>query len=89
MPKITIYTTAACPYCLSAKDLLRRKRLDFTEIPVDGDPADRRKMSERAGGSTTVPQIFLGDRHIGGCDELYELERLGKLDVLLVGADHD
>lgn len=89
MAKITIYTTAACPYCLRAKELLRRRQLDFIEIPVDGDPLARRKMSERAGGRTTVPQIFFGDRHVGGCDELYELERLGELDSLLVGADHD
>jgi glutaredoxin 3 len=89
MPKITIYTTAACPYCLRAKELLRGKQFDFIEIPVDGDPVARRKMSERAGGRTTVPQIFLGVRHIGGCDELYELERLGDLDSLLVGANHD
>jgi glutaredoxin 3 len=89
MPKITIYTTAACPYCLRAKELLRRKLLDFSEIPVDGDPLARRRMAERAGGSATVPQIFFGDRHIGGCDDLYELERLGELDALLVGAVHD
>jgi glutaredoxin 3 len=89
MPKITIYTTAACPYCLRAKALLRQKLLDFSEITVDGDPVARGKMSERSDGRTTVPQIFLGDRHIGGCDELYELERLGELDALLVGADHD
>jgi glutaredoxin 3 len=89
MPKITIYTTVACPYCVRAKELLRRKQLAFTEIPVDGDPMARRKMTERAGGGTTVPQIFFGDRHIGGCDDLHELDQLGELDALLVGAGDD
>jgi glutaredoxin 3 len=83
MPEITIYTTATCPYCRRAKDLLRRKNLEFTEISVDGDPQGRMRMMERADGRTSVPQIFFDDMHIGGCDDLYELDHGGKLDILL------
>lgn len=83
MPQIEIYTTATCPYCRRAKQLLREKSLDFTEIPVDNDPPARMKMMERANGRMTVPQIFIDDMHIGGCDELYELNYGGKLDLLL------
>ncbi len=83
MPEITIYTTATCPYCRRAKDLLRRKNLEFTEISVDGDPEGRMRMMERADGRMTVPQIFLDDLHIGGCDDLYELDHGGKFDLLL------
>lgn len=83
-PTITIYTKSTCGYCHAAKDLLRKKNSAFEEIPVDGDPAAQRKMSERAGGRWTVPQIFIGDRHVGGCDDLYALERAGELDPLLV-----
>jgi glutaredoxin 3 len=82
MPKITIYTTASCPYCHRAKQLLAKKNLEFTEIAVDNDPAARRTMIERA-GRTSVPQIFFDDKHIGGCDDLYELNYDGKLDPLL------
>jgi glutaredoxin 3 len=85
MPHITIYTTAACPYCRRAKDLLRKKNLAFTEIAVDGDPRLRREMSAKAQGRVTVPQIFFDDRYIGDCDELHELERNGNLDELLAG----
>jgi glutaredoxin 3 len=83
MPDITIYTTASCPYCISAKRLLNQKGAAFTEIPVDGDRAERARMSERAGGRTSVPQIFIDGSHIGGCDDLYQLEREGRLDPLL------
>jgi glutaredoxin 3 len=83
MPEITIYTTATCPYCRRAKDLLRKKNLDFTEIPVDGDGEARMRMMERANGRMTVPQIFFDDTHVGGCDDLYELHYDGKLDLLL------
>jgi glutaredoxin 3 len=72
MPSITVYTKSACPYCHAAKDLLKKKGASFDEISVDGD---------RAG--STVPQIFVGDKHIGGCDELYDLDADGKLDALL------
>ena len=83
MSEITIYTTATCPYCIAAKRLLKEKGAAFTEVSVDGDRAGRVRMSQRASGRTTVPQIFIGDRHIGGCDDLYQLEREGRLDPLL------
>jgi glutaredoxin 3 len=86
MPQITVYTTAACPYCRRAKDLLRKKKLAFTEIAVDGDPEARREMTARAHGRMTVPQIFFDNNHVGDCDELHELARNGKLDLLLAGA---
>ena len=83
MSRIVIYTTATCPYCLAAKRLLGQKHAAFEEIKVDRDRAARAHMSELAGGRTTVPQIFIDGRHIGGCDDLYELEREGGLDPLL------
>lgn len=83
MPRITIYTTMFCPYCRGAKQLLDKKNVPYEEIGVDGKPDQRAKMRDRAGGNSTVPQIFIGDRHIGGCDELYELDGEGKLDELL------
>jgi glutaredoxin 3 len=83
MPPIEVYTTPYCPYCTSAKELLRRKGADFTEINVAGDRALRTKMVERAGGQMTVPQIFIGDTHVGGCDDLYALDDAGGLDPLL------
>ncbi|MEJ0095740.1 MAG: glutaredoxin 3 [Methylocella sp.] len=82
MPQITIYTTETCPYCRRAKQLLAKKNVEFTEIAVDNDPAARRAMIQRS-GRTSVPQIFFDDKHIGGCDDLYELEYDGKLDRLL------
>ena len=85
MPPVTIYTTSTCPYCAAAKDLLRQKGAEFEEISVDGDRAGRAAMSERAGGRTTVPQIFIGATHVGGCDDLYDLESDGRLDGLLAG----
>jgi glutaredoxin 3 len=83
MSKVEIYTTRYCPYCISAKSLLTRKKVQFTEIDVSGDPAGRAKMVERANGGMTVPQIFIGTTHVGGSDELHALERAGKLDPLL------
>ena len=83
MAFVKIYTTPYCPYCLAAKDLLRQKNVEFQEIDVSGDSALRARMTERAGGRTTVPQIFAGSTHIGGCDDLYALEGEGKLDPLL------
>ena len=83
MPKIVIYTTATCPYCMRAKALLAEKGAPFEEIPVDSNPPRRAEMSARAGGRTSVPQIFIGERHIGGCDDLYALDFAGKLDALL------
>ncbi len=85
MPHIVIYTTATCPYCIRAKTLLTKKQAGFEEIRVDSEPQKRREMTARAGGRSTVPQIFIGDRHIGGCDDLYELNAEGKLDALLAG----
>lgn len=83
MAEITIYTTPYCPYCISAKALLKRKGAAFTEIDVSRDPALRRAMRERANGGYTVPQIFIGATHVGGSDELHELDRRGGLDPLL------
>jgi glutaredoxin 3 len=82
---VEIYTTPFCPYCLAAKELLTRKGVNFSEINVMGDAARRAEMVERAHGGRTVPQIFIGQTHVGGCDELYELEESGKLDPLLAG----
>ena len=83
MPSITIYTTAFCPYCSAAKRLLQNKELAFEEIDVTLDPAKRVTMTKLAGGRYTVPQIFIGGRHIGGSDDLYALEAKGELDALL------
>ncbi len=83
MPHIVIYTTAACPFCHRAKALLASKQARFEEIRVDSDPAKRREMTARANGRTTVPQIFIGDRHVGGCDDLLDLSDEGQLDALL------
>jgi glutaredoxin 3 len=83
MPRIVIYTTPFCSYCVSAKALLRRKGVEFTEIDVAGAPDRRAEMGERANGLTTVPQIFIGTDYVGGCDELHALEGAGKLDSLL------
>lgn len=83
MAKIKIYTTMLCPYCHLAKDLLRRKGVTFEEIDV-GDLSDlRREMTRLAGGRTSVPQIFIGELHVGGCDDLHALDRAGRLDPLL------
>jgi glutaredoxin 3 len=83
MASVTIYTTRYCPYCHAAKALLDRKGVAFTEIDVGGDWEGRQQMTLRANGRTTVPQIFIGAVHVGGCDDLYELEQGGKLDPLL------
>lgn len=83
MQPVTIYTKATCGYCARAKMLLTQKNVAFEEIPVDGDAAKQAEMTTRAKGGWTVPQIFIGDAHIGGCDDLHALERAGKLDALL------
>jgi glutaredoxin 3 len=83
MSEVEIYTTRYCPYCDAAKRLLSRKGVNYIEIDVSGDPKRRRDMTARASGRTTVPQIFLGSSHIGGCDDLYALDEAGKLDRLL------
>ena len=82
MPKITIYTSAYCGYCSAAKRLLDRKGAPYDEISVDGRPAIRDEMEEKS-GRYTVPQIWIGDRHVGGCDDLYALDAAGALDPLL------
>jgi glutaredoxin 3 len=87
MAQVEIYTTRSCPYCHAAKALLVRKGVAFTEIDVTGDRAGRRTMVERAGGRYTVPQIFIGAVHVGGSDDLYELDDAGKLDPLLAAAE--
>ncbi|MGL4528490.1 MAG: glutaredoxin 3 [Aestuariivirga sp.] len=83
--KITIYTTPYCPYCHAAKALLNRKGAAFEEIDVQ-DPALRQQMMLRANGRRTVPQIFIGEIHVGGSDDIHELDRRGGLDSLLVSA---
>lgn len=82
MTSITLYTTRWCPFCIRAKQLLSDKGYSFEEISVDNDPAKRQEMTEKA-GATSVPQIWINQQHIGGCDELYKLERNGQLDSLL------
>jgi len=81
-PKITIYTTDHCPYCVKAKTLLQKKQALFEEIKIISDEM-RELMIARSGGKRTVPQIFIGEKHIGGCDDLYDLDRQKKLDDLL------
>jgi glutaredoxin 3 len=83
MARIDIYTTRYCGYCQSAKALLTRKGVIFSEIDVTGDQEGRSRMVERAHGRMTVPQIFIGSTHVGGFDELYALDRAGRLDPLL------
>jgi glutaredoxin 3 len=86
MAQVTIYTTSICPYCHRAKQLLARKGVAYEEIDVGRDPDLREEMTERANGRRTVPQIFIGDTHVGGCDDLYALDRAGGLDPLLASA---
>ncbi len=83
MTQVTIYTKPYCPYCIRALSLLEKKGVEFTEIEAAFDPEKRREMNDRSGGRNTFPQIFIGERHIGGCDEMMALEQQGKLDALL------
>jgi len=83
MPKIEIYTQMFCPYCARALRLLKEKGVAFTEIEAEAGSAARREAIERSGGKTSVPQIFIDNQGIGGCDELMALNRAGKLDELL------
>lgn len=80
---VEIYTWQTCPYCIRAKLLLWWKGVDFTEYKIDGDGAARVRMAERANDRKSVPQIFIDDQHIGGCDDLYALDSAGRLDPLL------
>lgn len=83
MSRVVMYCTPYCPYCVRARMLLTSKGTEFEEIRIDQQPERRQEMERRAGGLTSVPQIFIDDRHIGGCDELYALESQGELDPLL------
>ena len=83
MNHVIIYTTSSCPYCARAKVLLDKKGAGYEEVNVELDPALREHMTKISGGRKTVPQIFIGELHIGGCDDLYSLETQGKLDSLL------
>lgn len=85
-PEITIYTTPICPYCNRAKELLKTKGVSYKEIDVSADPSLRDAMVEKAGGRRTVPQIFIGEMHVGGFDDLSALDKSGKLDPLLKAA---
>ncbi|MGG6297301.1 glutaredoxin 3 [Leptolyngbya sp. AN02str] len=80
---VEIYTWQTCPYCIRAKMLLRWKGVKFVEYKIDGDGAARVKMAERANGRRSVPQIFINNQHVGGCDDLYAMDRQGQLDALL------
>jgi glutaredoxin 3 len=85
MAKIKIYTTPICPFCVRAKALLKKKGAAFDEVDVFMDADARQEMEDKSCGARTVPQIFIGDRHVGGCDDLYALESKGQLDPLLAG----
>jgi len=83
MAHVTIYTRPFCGYCARALKMLNDKGADFTEVEAGMDPDKRREMMDRSGGRSTFPQIFVGERHIGGCDDMLALDREGKLDALL------
>ncbi|WP_428513825.1 glutaredoxin 3 [Roseovarius sp.] len=83
MRPVEIYTSQLCGFCHAAKRLLSQKGVDYTEIDVGREPEKRAEMTQRANGGRTVPQIFVGDVHVGGCDELFAMDRAGKLDALL------
>jgi len=83
MSHVTIYTRPFCPYCSAAVGLLEKKGADFTEVVANADPQKRQEMLARSGGRASYPQIFVGETHIGGCDEMMALERKGELDLLL------
>lgn len=85
MPEVVIYTKPFCPYCADAKALLKKKGVAFSEIDVAGDRTAFQAMVHRSGGRMTVPQIFIGEQHIGGCDDTYDLDARGGLDPLLKG----
>lgn len=85
MQPVEIYTSPLCGFCHAAKRLLKKKGVSYSEVNVWADPARKPEMIQRANGGRTVPQIFIGDTHVGGCDELYALDRAGKLDTLLAG----
>jgi glutaredoxin 3 len=80
---VEIYTWSTCPFCIRAKALLNKKGVEFTEYVIDGDEDARDQMAQRANGRRSVPQIFINDQHIGGCDDIHALDRQGELDRLL------
>ena len=86
MKPVTIYTTAWCPYCSAAKSLLHEKGIAFTEIDVEKIAGSRAAMVQRAGGRTSVPQVFVGETHVGGCDDLYALNGAGKLEPMVAAS---
>ncbi|QRM36070.1 glutaredoxin 3 [Microvirga sp. VF16] len=86
MSEITLYTKSWCPYCASAKRLLTQKRASFTEINVETQPEKWAEMVQKAGGRTTVPQVFIDGRHIGGSDDLHAINRSGELDSLILSS---
>ncbi|MBD2725060.1 glutaredoxin 3 [Nostoc sp. FACHB-892] len=81
--KVEIYTWRTCPFCIRAKSLLKSKGVEFTEYSIDGDEVARNKMAQRANGRRSLPQIFINDNHVGGCDDIHALDSQGKLDELL------
>ena len=83
---VEIYTWSSCPFCIRAKALLDQKGVEYSEYCIDGNEEAREKMAQRSNGKRSLPQIFIDDRHIGGCDDLYALDRQGKLDPLLEGS---
>jgi glutaredoxin 3 len=83
MKPVRIYTTPICPYCVRAKTLLKKKGAEVEEVDVFMDETARMEMEAKSGGARSVPQIFIGDTYVGGCDELYALEKEGKLDLVL------
>ncbi len=83
MANVEIYTWKTCPFCIRAKGLLDDKGVEYTEYAIDGDDAARNKMADRSNGRRSLPQIFINDVHVGGCDDIHALEATGKLDVLL------
>jgi glutaredoxin 3 len=84
--KVEIYTWSACPFCIRAKSLLKKKGVEFIEYNIDGDEKARQKMAQRSNGRRSLPQIFINDVHIGGCDDIYALDAQGKLDRLLASS---
>ncbi|MBD2230593.1 glutaredoxin 3 [Phormidium tenue] len=85
-PTVEIYTWRSCPFCIRAKRLLDQKGIEYTEYAIDGDEAARSKMSERANGRRSLPQIFINDHHVGGCDDLFALDAKGGVEPLLSGS---
>ncbi|WP_375509466.1 glutaredoxin 3 [uncultured Nostoc sp.] len=85
--KVEIYTWRTCPFCIRAKSLLKNKGVEFIEYSIDGDEVARNKMAQRANGHRSLPQIFINDDHVGGCDDIHALDSQGKLDELLTSSN--